>query len=100
MPKASVTIDETEAGLSKQEQKCVDSLVTSFEDMRPALRVASFEALLATFCHECGADQPEDPEEECACVEASEGGDEDIDEDDDDESDDEDDEEEDEDETN
>lgn len=84
MTKATATTDETEADLTKQEQKSVDFLADGFETMSPKLRVVAFETLLATYCHECGEEQPEDPEEECPCIEASEVS-EDLDEEEDDE---------------
>ena len=81
--------------LTKKEEVVIEGLLDTFEGQSPAVRVAGFEALLANYCHECGEEQPDDPEDECPCVEASSDDEDDENEDEDDEDEDEDDEDED-----
>jgi stringent starvation protein B len=98
--KIVVDTADGEYTLTKKEEEVVERMLDTFEGQSPAVRVASFEALLANYCHECGEEQPDDPEDECPCVEASseDEDEEDEDEEDEDEEDEEDEDEEDEDE--
>lgn len=88
--------DEESVDLTEKETAVVDGLLDTFDELTPKVRVAAFEGLLANYCHECGEEQPDDPEQECPCTEALDGDDEDddTDEDDLDDEDDEDDEDE------
>ena len=75
--------EETTTTLTKAEEAIVEDMLDSFDEATPEVRVAAFEALLANYCHECGEEQPDDPEEECPCTEALDEEDEEDEEDDD-----------------
>lgn len=95
---------EETKGLSKKEEAIIDGMLDTMDEMSPECRVEAFGALLANYCHECGQEQPDDPEQECPCMDDEEEEDEDEDtdledlEDEDDEDEDDEDEDEDEDE--
>ena len=57
---------------SGEHEELVQSVLDLFEDVPDDVRAVLFEELLSRYCNSCGGEQPEDPEEECACTEEAE----------------------------